>query len=281
MHQIKMKILFYIACQKEDEIIVQSNIANELKLSKSTLNYHFSNLKAIGLINKNNRLTEEGKRVVQFFNHWDKTLQKKLRAHKIQISINIKHLPSDFFNLKHSSLQPFTNKRYRGLKGQLLGSKVLFYSSNKLVVVLPDIFANTSEEIVGAIEDCIAQIIYVLKQEFKGIILGSYEIYKYTSMHCAIIDSVIAENFLLKKGSCYKSEGVCIDGSHGKAELEVESLTNIFENTEVLLEYDKLVASLKNNKCQEVLSNANKNGTNDLSMRKGPQLPEGYGGYFL
>ncbi|MFW6172673.1 MAG: hypothetical protein ACOC5T_02910, partial [Elusimicrobiota bacterium] len=60
------------------------------------------------------------------------------------------------------------------------------------------------------------------------------------------LNSIIAENFLLKEGRCYHgNNGLCIDGSHGVPELECEELENISENIEVLIKYEDLAAENK------------------------------------
>lgn len=240
MHKIKIKILSLLYWRSKSTIFSQQNLANQLKIPKTTLNYHFVQLKRSNLIDNFGSLTIDGSNLVRSFNHWDKN-PTTLRAHKIQISINILNLPPNFFKLKHKMLKPFTNRRYKGLKGILQGTTLIFYSTQKLVIKLRDIFANTNEEIVGAIEECISQAIDLIQMEFPGIKLGNYEICKFNSMHCAILNSTIAKNYLLKKGSTMQSDEVCIDGSHGVPELEVERLNNIFENTNVLLKYEELV----------------------------------------
>lgn len=241
-----LEILFTIASFKKHILISQKLLSVMLKASPTTLNYRVRKLKTLDLIKEDNHLSEKGKKAIRYFKHWDKTISKKLRAHKIQISINLLKLPTNFFDIKHKILTPFTNQKYRGLKGQLIGSQVLFYSSKKLIVKLPDVFGNTSEEITGAINDCIQQLFTVLTQEFPGIIFDSYEICKFDSMHVAILNSIIAETFLLKEGRCYHGEGgLCIDGSHGGNELEVEELENITENIEVLIKYEDLVRENK------------------------------------
>ena len=246
LNEIKLKILFTIASKKQDEIINQSNIAKSINKPLTSINYQIKQLRELELIDSKNQLTLKGNKAIQYFKHWDKTLSKKLRAHKIQISVNILKIPSNFFEIKHKILTPFTNRRYKGLKGQLLGSQILFYSSKKLVIKLSDVFGNTNDEIMGAINDCIQQLFTILTIEFPGIVFDSYEICKFDSMHVAILNSIIAETFLLKEGRCFHgTNGFCIDGSHGVPELECEELKNISENIEVLIKYEDLVKENK------------------------------------
>ena len=241
-----LKILFTIGSFKDDILISQKLLSAMLKISPTTLNYRITKLKDKGLITTKNHLTSKGIKAIQYFKHWDKSLSKKLRAHKIQISIKLLKLPDEFFNLKHKILTPFTNQKYKGLKGQILGSQVLFYSSKKLIIKIPDIFGNSNDEIMGGINDCVAQLFQALTLEFKGIVFDSYEICKFDSMHIAILNSIIAESFLLKEKRNFHGEnGFCIDGSHGIPELEVEELSNITENIEILVKYEDLVRENK------------------------------------
>lgn len=254
----EMKILFFIGMRKEDPILFQTDIAKALEKPLTSVNYQIQKLRSLGLITKKLELTNKGKKTIQYFKQWDKTLSKKLRAHKIQVRVKISKIPYNFFDIKHKILKPFSNQKYRGLKCQLLGSTVLFYSSRKLVVKIPDIFGNSNEEIMAAIDDCMQQIFTVLSQEFRGIVFDSYEVCKFDSMHVAILNSVIAETFLLKEGRCYHGGGgLCIDGSHGVPELECEELENISENIEVLMKYEDLAA--ENKRLQKLLQKQKKN----------------------
>lgn len=300
--QNRMKILFAIGCISTSEIVNQIELSKTLNMKYTTLNHHITRLRAEKLINEKNHLTKEGQNAIRFFKHWDKTFSKKLRAHKIQISINLLKLPQDFFNIKHKILSPFTNKKYKGLKGTIEGTTVLFYSSKKLMLVLPEVYGNNDTEILSAIHNSINQMYEVLKLEFPKIKLGNYEVCKFTSMHCAIVNSIIAESYLLEKGSCFQSENVCIDNSHGKPELESESLNNMFENLGIMMSAEQLTQ--ENTKIKGILSQIEENfkNINDYNnninakkllaeiknvtntMSKMPQkttIPKGYGTYFM
>ena len=240
-----LKVLFTIASVEKDFIISQRFIADTIKSPITTVNYQVTKLRTKGLIDKQNQLTESGKDVIRYFNHWDKTYSKKLRAHKVQISVTIIQLPSNFWTKKHHILKPFTNSKYKGLKGTLRGSSLCFYSSKKLVVKIPDIFANNSDEIVCAIDDSLEQLFQIINDEMPGIKLGTYDICKFNSMHCAILNSTIAESFLLKEGRCYSNKEFCIDGSNGVPELEAENLETVFENIDFLVKYEDLATENK------------------------------------
>ena len=246
LNQDMIKTLLLIGTFKDEVLVSQKLLSTILKVSKTSLNYRITKLVEHGLITKKNKLTDKGQKAIQYFKHWDQTLERKLRAHKIQISVNVTKLPNNFFDVKHKILEPFSNKRYRGLKGQLLGSQILFYSSKKLLIKIPDVFGNSPEEVMSCIHDCIHQVFEVLIQEFPGINFDTYEICKFDSMHVAILNSIIAKTFLLKEGRCFhSSSGLCIDNSHGVPELECEKLDNIAENIELLINYEDLVAENK------------------------------------
>lgn len=306
LNQNKMKILFAIGCVSKEKIVLQKDLSKALNIPLSSIGYHITNLRSEELINKNNKLTKKGRQAIQYFKHWDKTFTKSLRAHKIQISLSITSLPSNFFTLRHKTLSPFTNKRYQGLKGEIEGTQILFYSSKKAMLILPEVYGNNDQEILGAINSITQNLYDAIKLEFPGIKLGDYEICKFTSMHCAIVNSVIAESFLLQKGSCYSSDEICIDNSHGKPELECENLDNVFDNLGIMMNYEQLAqenkqikallheltTTFKNNNKQESLDIARKllaktkENDNNLQskMPKLPErihIPEGYGSYFL
>lgn len=245
LDKIKLKIIFLIASKNYDTF-TQTQIANLMDMPKTSLNYHISKLRNDGLINKNLELTQKGKRAIDYFMRWDKETPKKLRAHNIQLSINISKLPSNFFDIKHKILTPFTNQKYHGLKGNLNNCQLLFYSSNKLVVKLPDIFANDNEEITNQIHDVLMDLLTGLSEEFKGIGFDNYKICKYDSMHIAFLNSIIAEKFLIEKGRIYHTaSGFAIDNSHGIAEFETENTQNIHEDIETIVRYEELARENK------------------------------------
>lgn len=245
LNEKKLKILFAVGSKKPWETITQKNFSEMLNEPLTSLNYHFKDLKKVGLIDTNNKLTTKGEQALRYFKHWDKTLSKKLRAHKIQISCDIASLPSDFFKIKHKILSPFTNSKYRGLQGELLGSQILFYSSKKLVLKIPDVFGNKSEELIAGITSYVEDMRFILEEEFSGLKLKNYEICKFNSMHVAVLNSIVAETFLLQEKRTFQGSKLAIDKSHGVPELECEKICNIFEDIEFLISYDDLVKENK------------------------------------
>ena len=117
----------------------------------------------------------------------------------------------------------------------------MFYGKKKAVVVIPDIYGNNDEEISAAITDFISQLIEVLEEEFEGLKVDHYKPARFTSMHVAILDSVIAESFLLNTNHCYSNGRVAIDCSHKRFELEAEKGKTAIEDIEVLVKCEELV----------------------------------------
>ncbi len=240
LNKNQMLILFYIASLEEWQIITQTNVAKNFNKPITTLNYHFTKLRKGGLIKKNNHLTDKGKKVLRYLKHWDKTFNKRLRAHKIQIIFYLARCPENLEKIKNFVFTPFTNNRYRGLKCELKGCTIMFYGKKKAVVIIPDIYGNNDEEISATITEFISQLIKVLEEEFKGLKVDHYKPARFTSMHVAILDSVIAESFLLNKKHCYTNGRVAIDCSHGRYELESEKGETALEDIEVLVNYEDL-----------------------------------------
>ncbi|MBT3865825.1 hypothetical protein HOF78_01835 [Candidatus Woesearchaeota archaeon] len=236
----KLKIILTIHSMDESLLIKQTDISDKLGVPNTTLNYHFTKLREWGLIDKQNKLTDKCKRILRYWKQWDKDLGVKLRAHKIQIVIYLSKLPKNFEDIQGYMFTPFSNNRYSGLKTEVLGSKVMFYGGKKAVVKIPDVYGNDDEEIMMAITEFITQIIQVLKSEFNGLKVDSYKPARYSCMHVAILDSIIAESYIVKHKHNYSNRGIAVDKSHGRYELEAESPKNSLEDIEVLVGYEDL-----------------------------------------
>jgi hypothetical protein len=241
LNDTELKILLEIASTNETQLIKQIDVADKLGIPLTTLNYHFKKLRSREFIDKSNRLTDECKRLLQHWKHWDKSLEKKLRAHKIQLVISLSKPPKNLDNVVNYTFTPFTNKRYNGLKTQVLGSKVMFYGGKKVVVKIPDIYGNNGDEIATSLNDFSWQIIEVLENEFDGLKVDSFKPVKYNSMHVAILDSIIAKNYILEHGSIYSNGRITVDKSHGRYELETESSKTALEDIELFVKYEDLV----------------------------------------
>ena len=165
----------------------------------------------------------------------------RLRAHNIQIKFRVIKCPNGFPNcyLRKGIYEPCTNRRYSGLKTELLGCKVMFYSPRKIICVLPNIYTNTDEEISSRIMLVVSDLKEALEQEFEGIRIDDYEIARIQTMHVAVLNAIIAKTFLIK-GLTYSSKKIAIDKSHGIPEIEItdpavsldyiEKLLKILEN---------------------------------------------------
>ena len=252
---IQQRILIEIARKDEGKLMTQKELSKLLKIKYTTLNHHIQKLRYYGLIDKYNELTDRGIKYIRYFKHWDKTFSKKLRAHKIQVTLNLKRCPP----LKGKMFTPFTNKRYSGLKAEIKGSTVLFYSQQKAVVNLPDIFGKDDEEIAAALNDSILQMIEILEAEFPGLKVDDFQPARYNSIHIAILDSVFAELYILQNKSCFKGKVVGVDKSHKRFELEAESAKSAFEDIQLLVKVEDLVAEnermktlLNRTKCPEM-----------------------------
>lgn len=239
LHKSQMLILFYIASLESWHIITQTKVSDALNKPITSLNYHFTKLRKEGLLNEQNCLTDKGKKALRYLKQWDKTLDKKLRAHKIQVTLFLAKCP-DLQKIKNVVFTPFTNHRYDGLKCELKGCIVMFYSSKKAVAVIPDIYGNTDEEIASAVSDFASQLIGVIESEFEGLKIDNFKVAKFSSMHVAILDSVIAESFLIENKHCYSNGRLAIDSSHGRNELEAESCDTALEDIEILVKYENL-----------------------------------------
>ncbi|MGV8171922.1 MAG: winged helix-turn-helix transcriptional regulator, partial [Candidatus Woesearchaeota archaeon] len=228
--KIPMLILFYVASRPEDELITQTDIAQKLKVPITTVNYHIIKLKSEGFLNDMNRLTNEGIKVIRFFKEWDKNFDRKIRAHNIQLTIFLKRPPDNFEEIRTTIYEPFTNKRYRGLKAEIQGCKVLIYSKKKAITTLPDIYASNDEdvtadeEIAATILHCWSQLKTGLEMEFPGLEIADYKPAKFTTMHVAVLDSIIAKSYILKTGHNYSNGRVAFDKSHDRYELESEDV---------------------------------------------------------
>jgi len=251
MNSTGMKIFFTLAGIKEEFLVSQEQVAKQLNLAKTTVNYHIKKLQKDGLINPQLKITERGKKAIQFFKSWDKTFSKKLRAHNLLLTLFIP-ISSEDITHTFTSYQPFTNKRYKGLKFHLKGSTLLHYSDGKLLVRTPDIFGNNLEEILAGVEEYLVHLIEGLTQEIPKLKNQNldYKLHRYETMHVAILNSVIAESHLIKKGTLYHSKnGLRIDNSHGNPELELEippgNKNKIKEDIETLVSYEDLARENK------------------------------------
>jgi hypothetical protein len=211
----------YIGLHQNGDLTFQNEVSEHFKIPLTTLNYHITKFQDEGLIEEMHglNLTDDGKKLFKYM--WENTGKKELRAHNIQIMFRViicpKHFPECF---SKSIYQFFSNGKYRGIKTELKNMIVMFYSPRKIVCVLRDIYGNTDEEISGAVMLLIPEIYKILEKEFEGIKIDGYEIGIIQKMHIAILNSIIAEKYLLK-GSTEENKEFAIDNSNGIKELEL------------------------------------------------------------
>jgi hypothetical protein len=231
------KLFLFIGLHQDGSITYQTQIAKELRIPLTTLNYHITKFKQEGLIDKQLKLTEKGCKSFRYL--WENENKNLLRAHNIQVIFQVITCPDKFPDCFSKSVyQPLGNKRYRGLKTQLEGFTVMFYSPKKIVCVLPNIFGDRDEEISSAIQVIISKLKELLEYEFQGIRLGNYELAKIQTMHIAVLNSIIAEKYLLK-GFTKENKNYAIDNSKGLPEIELTDPKTVLRDIMGLLNLDK------------------------------------------
>jgi len=233
----ELKVFFTIASKKEGGLLTKTAIAKASCLPVSTTNDITTRFKEWGLINPQFDFTDKGKKVLRYFNQWDKTFERKLRVHDVQVVLFLSGVSDGFDGLRGVVFSPFTNNRYRGLKAELVGCKVLFYSQKKAVAVLPELYGDSDDEVAGAAVSVVGDLVRVLESEF-GVGVSDFKIARYSCMHVAVLDSVIAEQFILRTGRICQGR-VTADKSHGRYELEATG-ERALEDVEVLVKYEDL-----------------------------------------
>jgi hypothetical protein len=203
----------------------------------TTLNYQITKIKQDGYLDKQLKLTPRGLNAFRFV--WENENKKILRAHNIQILFNVVKCPDKFPGCFSKTIyQPLTNKRYKGIKTKIKEITVMFYSPQKIVCVLPDVYGDNDVEISSAIQVLIPQIKELLEYEFQGVRIGTYELANIKSMHIAVLNSVIAETYLLK-GFTEENKDYAIDKSHGIPETELTNASNALKDIMELVNLDK------------------------------------------
>lgn len=239
--KIPSKIFMCIGLKQDGSLVYQIEIARHLNIPNTTVNYWITKFKQEGLIYKDLRLRDKGKKLFKVL--IKKVFsEKRLRAHNIQVKLNIVKCPYNFpncyldkQNLTTTLYKPFTNGRYTGLKTELLNCSVMFYSPKKIVCVVSDIYTDSDEEISATVQEFISQLIEAIELEFNGIKVDSYEVAKIQSMHIAVTNSIIAKSILVKRGISYNSDKLAVDNSHGIPELEATDPTTALQDIESLL----------------------------------------------
>lgn len=232
------KIFLFIGLHQDGYLTSQTQIAREFAFPVTTVNYNITKFKQEGLLDKHLKLTDKGIKAFKFL--WENVNKNVLRAHNIQIVFQVIKCPADFpecFSRKIYTL--LSNKRYKGIKTQINGLTVMFYSPKKIVCVLPDIYADSDAEISSAVQVLIPTIKELLEYEFSEIKIGEYELAKIQTMHIAILNSVIAKTYLLK-GFTKENKDYAIDNSHGIPEIELTNPSNALRDIMDLLNLEHM-----------------------------------------
>jgi hypothetical protein len=134
---------------------------------------------------------------------------------------------------------------------ELVNCSIMIYSSRKIVVKLPDIYGDDDEVIAATAMSAIEQLLEALKLEF-GIEVNGYELARFTALHLAVLNSTVAEKYILKNGCNFKGKRISVDRSNGIYELEAENADTALEDIEVLVKVEDLVA--ESEKLKEMIS---------------------------
>ena len=236
-NRLRHKLFLYVGKHQNGELTYQTQIKEHFKIPYTTINYHITKFKEEGLIDNHLNLTNTGIKLFKLI--WKDAGIKKLRAHNIQIKFNLIKCPINYVK-KYSRdiFKTFTNGRYYGFKGDLGNFTFMFYSKKKIICVLKDIFGNNDEEITSSLMILIGEIKNILEKEFLGIKIEAHNLAKIQTMHIAVLDSYISENYNLR-GFTYESKTMAIDESKGRYELESTNSETCLEDCMKLLKIDK------------------------------------------
>ena len=149
----------------------------------------------------------------------------KFRCHNLSLTLYLSKVPASLE--KNKAFCPFTNKRYSGVKTELLGCKFFYYGGNKAILYLLDIFGDSKDEILDKLHSLIHQIIQILRSEFCVEVEG-FESYKLNTGHISLIGKIESVH-----GS-FKSGNFTVDCSHKTPEVEAENPETLFEDIEKL-----------------------------------------------
>jgi len=238
--KVPYETLMFIGLNQDKKFLTQTLIAREIGIPITTLNYwikQFTKFDGEGLIHstKNIKLTDKGNKLFKYL--WNNLKDsKKLRGHNIVLVYDVVCGNVCLRQLR-SVAEPFTNKRYEGLKIEVLGCKAVLYSGKKIVVALKDIYTDEGEDIAGVIALLSSQIANLLEQEYKIKVNSSN--YKIKKLHTAVLNSVVAESYIIKNKATFSASGIDIDKSHKKYELEATGLDSL-ERIGGLIKYEEM-----------------------------------------
>ena len=236
-NSIQHKLLIWLGTH-ENEIFSQTDLARVLKMGRTTLNYHIIPLKNEGLIDGYLQLTESGRKI--FFELWKVSGMPELRAHNTQIVFHLSKCPVEYVKrYKNKILQPITNKKYNGFKFKIGDFNCIFYSRKTVLCYVKNIFADTSIDILSALQKVANELKQLIEIEFGGVEIASYNMAKIQFGHIALTNSFLSKKLDLQ-GNIYNGNTIDIDHS---LDLDETELTNFKKNNikdiEVLKKIDK------------------------------------------
>lgn len=228
-----MRCLLNLGTKPNGYYSTQSLLARELGIPITSLNYHITKMKGEGLISPQNQpiiLTEKGIKVFKYI--WDNCDKTQARCHNVQIVFEVLKGKLDNPNYIY---EPITNKKYKGLKTKLSGFTFMYYGK-KVVVVCPDIYADTDEEISSEIQLMVKDIKSILENDFN-LTINFVKIARIQRMHIAVLNSNIAKAYKLT-GFTEENSEFAIDNSHNVPEVELTNSATALENIMALIKFD-------------------------------------------
>ena len=231
------KIIIWIGVH-ENEIFSQTILARILETKRSTLNYHMVALKKEKIIDSSLQLTNLGKKL--FFELWKLSEMPSLRVHHTQLGFNLSKCPANYLKIyKNKILKPMNNGKYRGFSFKIKDFSCVFYSEKKIICYIKNIFVDTAEEAISALQIIGEEIKEIIEDEFEGVKIENIEMAKITFGHAALTNSFLAKK-LDSYGYAYKGKSIDVDRSFSLYETEITDFKrNNIRDIEVLKQIDK------------------------------------------
>lgn len=232
----------YLGTKQDGSLTYQTQLADHFITPITTINYHITKFRQEGLIDNLLNLTSKGKKLFVYL--WKNVGASKLRAHNLQIKFNLIKCPADYIRKYSNSIfTPFSNGRYRGLKGDLDDTTFMIYSTKKVICVIRDVFGNNDEEISYGIQLIAMQVKSRLEEMFEGIKIGGFSFARIQTSHIAVLDSVISELYE-EAGITYEGKSLNIDKSNDNPEIEATDPSTNLIDAMYLLDLEKRIKEL-------------------------------------
>jgi len=237
------KIFMNLGARENECFLYQTRLAKKLNISNTTLNYWITNFKGEGLINKDLTLTPKGNRLFKYV--WENIDKTIFRAHNIQLKLILRSCPVNYIKrYSDKIIDIISNGKYNGIKANLHSKygnvTIMLYNRKKIICVLKDIYGNSDEEIAATLQLVYQELKEIIEFDFPGIKIASFLPSRIQTSHIALLDSIIAENFVLS-GFTYESNTISVDKSHGRYELELTNPKNNLGGLNFLREIEKKI----------------------------------------